>query len=172
METFSPLLVFCGHPCILHTRAQQCRTLMFSLLLAWIRCWTNIRCQSLETPRRSSDFVMLLSTSTCVHNLIDPILIPEWSLWLMLMAHQITLRWRHNEHDDVSNHQGLDCLLNRLFRLRSKKTSTLRVTGLCEGNSPLTGEFPAQMASNAENVSMWWRLYASRRRDACMSLVN
>ena len=32
-----------------------------------------------------------------------------------------------------------------------------RVTGLCEGNSPVTGEFPAQMATNAENVSTWWR---------------
>ena len=25
------------------------------------------------------------------------------------------------------------------------------------GNSPLAGEFPAQMASNAENISIWWR---------------
>ena len=25
------------------------------------------------------------------------------------------------------------------------------------GNSPGTGEVPAQMASNAENVSIWWR---------------
>ena len=32
----------------------------------------------------------------------------------------------------------------------------LRVTDLCAGNSPVTGEFPAQMASNAENVSIWW----------------
>ena len=31
------------------------------------------------------------------------------------------------------------------------------VTGLCAGNSPETGEFPAQMVSNAENVSIWWR---------------
>ena len=38
-----------------------------------------------------------------------------------------------------------------------KKTSQLRVTGLCAGNSPGTGEFPAQMASNTENVSIWWR---------------
>ena len=38
-----------------------------------------------------------------------------------------------------------------------KKTSKLRVTGLCVGNSPGTGEFPAQMASYAENVSIWWR---------------
>ena len=47
-----------------------------------------------------------------------------------------TLRWRHNDQDDVSNHQPHGCLLNRLFRRRSNKTSKLRVTGLCVGNSP------------------------------------
>ena len=67
------------------------------------------------------------------------------------------LLWRHNGHDGVSNHQPCDYLLNRLFRRRSKKTSKLRVTGLCAGNSPVTGEFPAQMTSYAENVSTWWR---------------
>ena len=67
------------------------------------------------------------------------------------------LQWRHNDHDGVSNHQPHGCSLNRLFRRRSKKISKLRVTGLCVGNSPGTGEFPAQMASNAENVSIWWR---------------
>ena len=69
----------------------------------------------------------------------------------------IALQWRHNEHDSVLNHQPHDCLINRLFRRRSKKTPKLRVTGLCAGNSPGTGEFPAQMASYAENVSIWWR---------------
>ena len=56
----------------------------------------------------------------------------------------------------IANHQPHYCLLNLLFRRRSKKTSKLRVTGLCEGNSPVTGELPAQMASNAENISIWW----------------
>ena len=76
---------------------------------------------------------------------------------VVLCSNPTSLRWRHNGQDSVSNHQPLDCLLNRLFRRRSKKTSKLRVTGLCVGNSPGTGEFPAQMASNAENVSIWWR---------------
>ena len=67
------------------------------------------------------------------------------------------LHWLHNERDGVSNHQPYDCLLNHLFRRRSKKTTKLCVTGLCEGNSPGTGEFPAQMASDSENVSIWWR---------------
>ena len=71
------------------------------------------------------------------------------------------LRWRHTGCDSVSNHQPHHCLLNRLFRRRSKKTSKLRVTGLCVGNSPGTGEFPAQMASNAANVSIWWRHHGS-----------
>ena len=69
----------------------------------------------------------------------------------------MALQWRHGEHDDVSNHQPHQCLLNRLFRRRSKKTPKLRVAGLCTGNSPIPGEFPAQMASTAENVSIWWR---------------
>ena len=69
-----------------------------------------------------------------------------------------SLQWRHNERDGVSNHQPHDCLLNRLFKARRlKKTSKLRVTGLCEGNSPVDGEFPTQRASNAENVSVLWR---------------
>ena len=71
----------------------------------------------------------------------------------------IALQWRHNELD--SNHQPHDCLLNRLFRHRSKKTSKLRVTGLCEGNSPVIGEFPTQRTSHAENVSIWWRHHGS-----------
>ena len=70
------------------------------------------------------------------------------------------LRWRHNERNDVSNHQPHDCLLNFLFRRRSKKTSKLRATGLCAGNSPVPGEFPAQRVSNAENVFIWWRNHA------------
>ena len=68
-----------------------------------------------------------------------------------------TLQWHQNGRDGVWNHQPRHCLLNRLFRQRSKKTSKLRVTGLCSGNSSVTGEFPAQRTSNAENVSIWWR---------------
>ena len=68
-----------------------------------------------------------------------------------------SLQWRHNGRDGVSNQRPHDCLLNRLFGRRSKKTSKLRVTGLCAGNSPVAGEFPAQMVSNAENVSIWCR---------------
>ena len=66
----------------------------------------------------------------------------------------MSLEWRHNGHD---GHPPHECLLNRLLRRKSKKTSKLRATGLCAGSSPVTGEFPARMASNAENISIWWR---------------
>ena len=58
-------------------------------------------------------------------------------------------------------------------RRKSKKTSNskLRVTGLCAGNSPATGEFPAQRTSNAENVSIWWR-QSCILRPVCSSPAN
>ena len=68
-----------------------------------------------------------------------------------------SLQWRHNERNGASNSLRHECLHNCLFRRRSKKISKLHVTGFCEGNSPVTGEFPAQMDINAENVSIWWR---------------
>ena len=56
----------------------------------------------------------------------------------------------YNEHDGVSKHRHLDCLLNRLSRCRSKKISKLCVTGYCEGNPPVTARFPSQRVSNVE----------------------
>ena len=79
---------------------------------------------------------------------------------LLIQVHSITVtskwaRWR------------LKSPASRLFiqpfiqaQIKEKK-SKLRVTGLCAGNSPVTGEFPAQMASNAENASIWWRHHES-----------
>ena len=73
------------------------------------------------------------------------------------LVNQRPLQWHHDECHGVSNHHQLDCLLSRLFRRTSKKTPKLRFTGLCEGNPPVTGRFPSQRASDAENVSIWWR---------------
>ena len=57
------------------------------------------------------------------------------------------LQWRHNGRDGVSNHQPHDRLLNHLFKAQIKENIKALVTG----------EFPTQKASNAENVSIWWR---------------
>ena len=77
--------------------------------------------------------------------------------WYILYIASSALQWHHNGRDSVSNRQPHDCFLNHLLRHWSKKTSKLRVTGLFAGNSPEASEFPAQMASNTENVSIWWR---------------
>ena len=69
----------------------------------------------------------------------------NWRIWCnrtKVSRGGYALRWRHNARDSVSHHQPHDCLLNRLFRHRSKKTSKLRVTGLCAGNSPGPVNFP------------------------------
>ena len=98
----------------------------------------------------------------------------DWKWWLLVPWWQIcepclqyhvrfyqgchnTLHWRHNDHDGVSNHQLHGCLLNVLFGSQIKEnTKAPRHWPLCgEFTSP--GEFPAQRATNAENISIWWR---------------
>ena len=86
----------------------------------------------------------------------------QWGLYVE------ALQWRHNDRDGVWNHQRPDCLLNRLFRHRLKKTSKLRVTRLCEGNPPVTGGFPSQRASDAKNVSIWWRHHGLMANCFCL----
>ena len=88
----------------------------------------------------------LLCTNTpplnelCIINFLLRITL-KWSIQSSLKSSftrnifRATLQWRHNRRDGVSNHQPHDCLRNRLFRRRSKRTSKLRVTGLCTGNS-------------------------------------
>ena len=121
-------------------------------------------------------FVWLIYYYLCCETSSTFVLVTNVNLWLnpnvrnsaLWLTHALpsqdtggntlsTLQWRRNERDGVSNHQPHECLLDGLFRCRSKKTSKLRVTGLCEGNSPVNSEFPIQRASSAENVSIWWR---------------
>ena len=125
-------------------KGQWRRDLIFSLICAWINAWVKNRdaCDLRRHRAHHDVIVMNKGRTVCI--------------FLRMCCRLLTclpLRWRHNGHDGVSNHQPHDCLLNRLFGLTSK----LSVTGFCVGNSPGTGEFPAQMASNAENVSIWWR---------------
>ena len=75
----------------------------------------------------------------------------------------MVMLWSHSEICRKFSH---DCLLSRLFRRKSKKTSKLRVTGLCAGNSPVTREFPTQRTRKAENDCtndglVYWRIFGS-----------
>ena len=101
-------------------------------------------------------YITLLSKCMQCRHWYSPMLFDRY------MDDHMTL-WRHNGPDGVSNHQPHQCLLNCLFGRRWKKTSKLRVTGLCAWNSQGTVEIPAQMANNAENVSIWWRHHGCHR---------
>ena len=112
--------------------------------LSWPRC---VKILLLSVNDEKLNFLIFVRNFTLTH-LFNKYGNHIQNCWLI---------WCHNEHDCVTNYQCLDCLLSRLFRHRSKKTSKVHVTGLCEGNQWVTGIFPAQRTSNVENVSIWWR---------------
>ena len=78
--------------------------------------------------------------------------------WHWIHYNDVTMSAMASQITDVSN-----CW----FQRRSKKVSKLCVSGLCAGNSPVTGEFPTQKASDAENASIWWRHHV-RRVNGCL----
>ena len=130
-----------GAPCLTFFMASDSRT---SSRMRWCSLPVRGPIRSFVTKDHSITDFDIRRVTGCV-------------ITMVIQRKEATLQWCHNERDGVSNHRRIDCLLNRLLRRRSKKTSTLRVTGLCVGNSPVTGEFPAQRASNAENVLIWLR---------------
>ena len=107
------------------------------LTLGWLRFMGSMTAISRYWIRKN----MKPNAVYCYWNIVDDVALP----------------WRHNGRDGVSNHQPHDCVLNRSVRRRSKKTSKLRVTGLCAGISPVTSEFPAQSPVMRKNVSIGWR---------------
>ena len=62
-------------------------------------------------------------------------------LFTSFVIFPFTLQWRHNERDGISNHRCLYCLLNFFQAHRWPVDS------------------PHKRASNAENISIWWRHY-------------
>ena len=134
----------------------------------------NLACKELRSP----------AAVTCFYNIVSPYkqygLCSECTpgnarfrkkkhVWADNVAHCIRmysssvvmttpLQCRQNERDGVSNHRRLDCLLNCLFKCRSKKASKLRVTGLCEGNWAV--DSPSQRDRKVGIVSIWWRHHA------------
>ena len=145
-------------------KGQWRGALIFYLICAWINGWVNNReAGDLRLHYSHYDVNVMPLQSTTLYKTCTQ-LEASHKLNTFPLMYQVVLQliwqplqWRHNRHDGVPNQHHHHCLLNRLFRRRSKKEPNLRVTGLCEGNSPVTGEFPAQRASNAENVSIWWR---------------
>ena len=80
--------------------------------------------------------------------------------------------WANNWDASDLSHWRLNCLLNHLFKCWSKKTSNLRITGLCEGNPQVTGGFPSKMAGNAENIFVWWSHHSCRIASVTITWIS
>ena len=88
-----------------------------------------------------------------------------WPMEITAVLHKqpwILRRWNCESHyNDVimgaieSQITSVTIVFSTVY-LDTRKTSKLRVTGICAGNSPEATEFPAQM----ENISIWWRHHA------------
>ena len=104
--------------------------------------WCNNQLYTLNHP--NFRFCFRVCIVRYLHNFVLQycVVCSKACLVALLICTFLRVKNTHNEHDGASNHKPHDCLLNRLFRCRSKKTSKLRVTGLCAGKSPETGEFP------------------------------
>ena len=57
----------------------------------------------------------------------------------------------------MSNHQTHDCLLNSLFRLRSKKISNFASLAFVRGIHRWAVNYPHKGPVTGKNVSNWWR---------------
>ena len=147
--------------CILSQRRGETKLFIVPACLfccCWKQCWNHMLWEWTCKPN---------VTHKISHNYFSYDLPPCWTLfWYVLVdladmhsgnSELHPLQWSHNERDGASSHRRIDCLLKCVFRCWSKKTSKLRVTGLCEGNPPVTG---AEGASNAENISIWWSHHA------------
>ena len=118
---------FCrNYPDLFHATFKQLSILTITnFWVVWIVLWQNL---------------------SIWHGNQKPNICHSHDVYSSMRSDCISLQWRHNGRDGVLNHQPRDCLLNRLFGRRSKKTSKLRVAGRCAGNSPGT--------SSAGNVSI------------------
>ena len=120
--------------------------------------------------------IVLFYIDTKKLNFIDKIFL-QFILHCRVIHPIRAIQWRPNECNGVSNHQHHDCLLSHLFSRISKTTSKLSITGLCEGNSLVTCEFPAQRASNAKDYSfcrrsMNWMSFSTINLEYILSFVN
>ena len=106
------------------------------------------------------------------HN-VTPLLRELFPLWVRIKHRQVVKQglylWKpEKKHRNYYNDVMMSAMASQITSLtivyssvysggNQRKHKKLRVTCLCEGNSPVTGEFPAQKASNAGNVSIWLR---------------
>ena len=74
-----------------------------------------------------------------------------------LLWELVSLQWRHNGRDGVSDHQPYDCSLNCIFKEQIKENSQ---SAASQASVREIHRWPVNSltkTSNAKNVSIWWR---------------
>ena len=134
----------------LHTYRAKSLWRVFSLLLQWLIC---VKYQSFPSPivkneirktkqKTPKHFGSCSDSCLCMQGRFRGLAAETPAVHKRAVHITVTSQWAR---------WCLDCSLNHLFRCRSKKTSKLLVTGLCEGNPPVSGGFPSQRVINAKN---------------------
>ena len=131
-------IIGCAHEHISTMNKQQCNGCSLCLTVVAYAPRTDPFCRHYIQISPIKDMGLLCSVHqapTILHFYLITTFFAIGSLVLLL---ELIITVTSNGRDGVSNHQPHGCLLNRVFMRRSKKTSKLRVTGLCAGNSPVT----------------------------------
>ena len=119
------------------------------------------RCSWSSADRRCSNYIWVISNFIAYNGATY---IRRLTVLLSRLSHRIlfyvTLYIKVMSYS-ISDHWQLNCLFN-MFRLTTKKTAQLHITGPCEGNPPVTGGFPLQSASNTTNISMSWHIMCQK----------
>ena len=135
----------------------------------------NLNCYTREEYTLAFNMSSIIILCTVSNHISHPTTSPEFSIgpkWLCIILSNIqglcvarsfiypfkNMSIQHVKMSAmVSQITSLTSVYSTVYsRCRSKKTSKLCITGLCAGNWPVTGEFSTQMASNTDNVSIWW----------------
>ena len=82
----------------------------------------------------------------------------------------ITLHWRHDERDGVSNHQRLVLFAQRFVQAQIKESIKAPLHWPLWGESTGDRWIPLTKGSNAENVSIWWCQHAPKNPPAWYTL--
>ena len=110
---------------------------------------------------------LLYRTFTGYCSLVDSFKAPRdrWAGWKLLVEFFQQAIKRQNAYNDVimgaiaSQITSLTIIYSTVYSDADHRKQNIKAPRHrpLAGNSPRTGGFPAQRASNAENVSIWWR---------------
>ena len=167
-RNISALLALCeGNPPVDSPhKGQWRRTLTFSLIYAWTNGWAN---------RDAGDFRPHLSYYDCNEHLVAT------TVWQCLV-HTATTGWRMCTREEYLHYSDviMSAITSQITSPTIVYSTVYSGTNQRKHHWVLWGEFPATCdrwiprtkASNAENVSFWWRYHDAIRYFHCQSKVN